>query len=82
MSKHDDGGLAFPGTRVEYFSTHGVTNKVTHPGATWLDLAAMHAMQGLIAKPETRGAPDGFAKEAYDYAAALLSEKRKREEAQ
>lgn len=64
---HDLGGAAFP-SGLEW-------------GATWLDLAAMHAMQGLIVDWRTDGEErkQMLAQTSYKVADAMLAEKRRRE---
>lgn len=73
-TKFDDGGPAYP-------SQHSVSNHDHEYGISFLDLAAMHAMQGLLAGPDDYDGASWpvLASMAYDGASALLAEKRKRE---
>lgn len=70
--KFDNDGTVFPG---------GINNLA--PGMSWLDLCAIFAMNGLISscsdKDEEWPATDKAARNAYEYAIAMLKEKRRLE---
>ncbi len=73
--KNDDGGLAYPHKfTVRSDSGDAV---VSEPGMTWLDRCAIAAMQGLVIAGRQHAADT--AETAYRYAAAMLTEKRRRE---
>ncbi|MBX3704020.1 MAG: hypothetical protein KF822_09620 [Steroidobacteraceae bacterium] len=70
MSKHDTGGPAFP--------THGSMGEVAWEGMTLRDYFAAKAPEGLISRlAGVNAGPDGYAKRAYQYADAMLSERAK-----
>jgi len=41
-----------------------------------LDLFAAHALSGMLADPNSSGAPDDFAKYAFDYAQAMMRQSK------
>lgn len=91
-SKIDDGGPAFPHlqkTVSPHTGDHRWEITESYPGMTLRDWFAGQAMQALVSDPEWReqwvqgswSAAHGNAAEiAYQYAEAMIAEKRKREE--
>lgn len=87
-TKHDDGGPAYPVVHFHKYED-GSSHEARWPGLSWLDLAAMHALVGMYIADELarrdvnpggiRTTAREFAVSAYEQAAALLDEKRKRE---
>jgi len=73
MSKHDTGGPAMPHNRSLALCEH-CAQEQAHPGMTLLDWFAGQVVVGLYA-----GNAEAIARVAYDRAAALVAEKRKRE---
>jgi hypothetical protein len=78
MSERNDGGLAFPGSRQERVESSALGGarmvEVTYPGMSLRDYFAAKALPALI---EQNGlgecySPAYSAKEAYEYAAAML----------
>ena len=65
----DTGGSAFPAgnaTDIDY-------------GMTLLDWFAGQALAGFLANCNSSGSRAAFTKDAYDYATAMITEKRRRE---
>ena len=86
MSK-DTGGPAYPRHTIERRPDgHGgieITELAGHEGMTWLDAAALTAMQGILAQKRLIGVGIHYAEDAetaYDIAEAMLAEKRRREQ--
>ncbi len=93
--RRDDGGAAFPHTSITSF--HGDSHTRTVPGLSLLDYFAGQALGSVVASLETLGSIDMrynsdepypwdegaeyIASTAYIVAAALLTEKRRREAA-
>ena len=72
MSKN--GGSAFPWT--ETHPAHGTRGEM---GMTLLDWFAGQALAGLLSDETIeRCTPEGYAKSAYDYAEAMIEERKKR----
>ncbi len=86
MTKHDDGGPAYPHKfTVRSDSGDAV---VSEPGMTWLDRCAIELYKGMLANPKiienyTKldiGFLGGIRQTAWKEAAAMLREKRRREQ--
>ena len=65
----NDGGPAFP-----YPDEH-----VPNVGMSLLDYFAGQALTGNLANQDTSGGYEDFAKHAYEYAAAMLAERERRQ---
>lgn len=74
-NKRDDGGSAFP------YVVTDESGRATYEacGMTLLDYFAAAALTGLVSRRDTTGAEDAEA--AYNVAARMLAEKRRREKA-
>ena len=78
MSEHDTGGPAYP----RPYSTNGLAEDGPDVGMTLLDWFAGKAACGLVDGGLVRGCGFGdteIARNAYNIAAALIAEKRRRE---
>ena len=75
MTKQDNGGPAFP-IYTDDMPVEG------SPGISYLDYAAINAMQGICSKsiPEPHNNAADIALESYEIATAMLAEKHRREE--
>lgn len=74
----DDGGQEYPGP--EYAWREGEPELVgCEPGATLLDHFAGLAMKQILAAPIIAPTPQHLAEEAYEYARAMVAEKRRLE---
>jgi hypothetical protein len=74
MSKHNDGGPAFPIS--EWHLKTGPNGRATHPdwrGMTLRDYFAAKALVGLIASQDCAGRPAMVTKDAYRIADAMLA---------
>jgi len=76
MSEINNGGPAFPMTRVTVLAEDGTPNEaasITHEGMTLRDYFAAKAMQGICAHPDSWGLGDeGICKRSYEMADAML----------
>lgn len=80
MSKHNNGGPAFPSTgeRAHTVNTHMPAHYYPatsdhHPGMSLRDYFAAKAMQGVLASHHNNNSPRGVAKMAYKCADAMLA---------
>ena len=81
MPKQDNGGPAFP--KAGTISSDGAKIDAPEEGISYLDYAAIKAMQGLLANQDTEASrldPSALATLSYAIATAMLAEKRRREE--
>ena len=82
MSTPTDGGPAFPvppgSINFTGDSRDGVGYEESQPGMTLRDYFAAKALQGLCACPDTLGSYSDFALTSYEYADAMLAERRKK----
>jgi hypothetical protein len=68
----DTGGPAFPTTKANY------ANYLGDVGITLRDYFAAKALQGLLACPVGEGEHEEYAKWSYEFADAMLAERRKK----
>ena len=78
----DTGGPAYPcGPMGSSFTSEtGITTHQfdAHPGMTLLDYFAGQAVQGILANPDAPGKFEHSAFDAYGYATAMLTERKRR----
>ena len=80
-TKHDDGGPAFPGTRVEIDNMTGKVSALDFSkpaGMTLWDHYAAAALTGMLADSNLTGNHSEFARQSGETADAMLAERNKR----
>lgn len=73
----DDGGPAFPQPGDKFEDGDRVARSWDQPGMKLRDYFAGQALAGLLACPRTSGEDTAFAKDAYEYADAMIAERSK-----